>query len=167
MKKKLVYKQRETLPWEKLKERKDLVGGTVEFFHDCSFNSMLHQFTRGIITSISWDDGRPAYIRFKNSKHCWANENGLCPWENSRWKNYGCHKGEPVIRLPKGDTDPVRENAWIEDNIIVFMTANHTKVALFPRNTSPIGRPFFYRTIQQIKKTNRRMIRALTKSLTS
>ena len=137
----------------------------MEIFRDCSFSSMYHEFTRGNVVSVSWKRGKPSRIRLCNIKKCYADERILWRWANCLDKEFRCDVGEPLIPLPLGVIDPLREHASMKGGVIVFMTANHTKVALCPSGKNFEATPYFYRTAEQIQYDYRRMEKFLLKAL--
>jgi len=159
--------QMRVLPWAQLMHRDRFIGGTIEIFLNRSVVSRLHEFNRGIVQEIVWENGRIAYVRFTQGTCCFVAPH-LKNWAASRVRCIHCNqrnRHKLAIDLgPIKDKDyPQRENAWLRDDLIVtFQTLNGEWVALFPRGVLPDKRPFFYKTQREEHAENRRLSRIVT-----
>lgn len=141
------------LEWRALKWRRDLVGGIIEVFVDCSFSSSLHGFTRGTFQGAGWKFGRPMRFRFTNAQECLSSEGKLRPWEKSKRTRYVYRRqGLHEHRTWEEETEQMG-SLWKRGEVLYFYLPDGVGVALYPVGMKVSKKPFFYQTAREIKVT--------------
>ncbi|TAK57187.1 hypothetical protein EPO17_02630 [Patescibacteria group bacterium] len=144
----------EKLAWRKLKWRRDLVGGTIEVFVNCSFNSTLHSFTRGTFRSMRWAWGRPLRFRFTKAQECLSGEGKLRPWEKSKRKDYTYRRQGLHEHRTWAEEVEQMGSLWKRGEVLYFYLPDGVRIALYPVGVTVPKKPFFYQTLAEIKATN-------------
>lgn len=119
----------------------------MEIFLDRGEGERYSEFIRGAVTVFEWGKEKPAFAHFKDAISCGVKNGRLLKWRPlDNWDRFHFDKGQPLVVLPRKLSDPLREHASIKDGVITFRTADHTRVALFPKGVTPPRRPFLYKT---------------------
>lgn len=129
----------ETVEWSVLTDEL-LIGGVIEIFRDCSFEDILHEYIRGIVTKVERRDGKPSAILFKDTRVCLQSESGIQPWEEKpEWFRVECQEDLYNLSLHPD----AMKSLWIEKNAFVFLTLNENHIALYQKGVTPPEAPHF------------------------